>query len=154
MRRISPSSMSRLLVLIIPLVILGILSGCCTIPGQGPPCPDLSGTWLLVSYHGGDSSMIPVPPEARITAVFGDDFRVSGNAGCNDYFGSYRIEGGLISIGSLGSTEKYCLWPEGVMEREGLYLGLLRKSTRYNVDGDDLTLSYYDEQQLLLFRRE
>ncbi|NYT17260.1 MAG: META domain-containing protein, partial [Methanomicrobiales archaeon] len=80
--------------------------------------------------------------------------RVSGNAGCNDYFGSYRIEGGLISIGSVASTEKYCLWPEGVMEREGVYLGLLQESTRFNVDRDELTLSYYDEKQLLVFRRE
>lgn len=146
--------MPRLLVLILPMVVLCVLSGCCTNPGQGPPCPDLSGTWILVSYHEGNGSMIPVPPEARITAVFGDDFRVSGNAGCNDFFGTYRVEGGLISIGSLASTEKYCLWPEGVMEREGIYLGLLQKSTRYNVDRDELTLSYYDEKQLLVFRRQ
>lgn len=145
--------MSRLPILLLLLVLSCLLSGCCTLPGQGPPCPDLTGTWTLVSYSGGNGSMIPVPPESRITAVFGEDSRVSGNAGCNDYAGSYRIEGGLISIGSLISTEKYCLWPEGVMEREGIYLSLLQESTRFNVNLDELELSYYDEKLLLLFRR-
>jgi hypothetical protein len=90
-------TMSRLPFLFLPLIVVCLFSGCCTVPGQGPPCPDLTGTWTLVSYASGNDSMIPVPPEARITAVFGDDSRVSGNAGCNDYFGGYRIEGGLNS---------------------------------------------------------
>lgn len=146
-------TMSRLPFLFLPLIVVCLICGCCTVPGQGPPCPDLTGTWILVSYASGNDSMIPVPPEARITAVFGDDSRVSGNAGCNDYFGGYRIEGGLISVGQLASTEKYCLSPEGVMEREQVYLSLLQATTRFNVDGDELILSYYDQKQLLVFRR-
>ncbi len=145
--------MFRLPILLLTMILFSYCTGCCTVPSQGPPCPDLTGTWVLVSYAG-NGGMITVPPEARITAIFGDNNQVTGNAGCNDYFGGYRIEGGLISIGSLGSTEKYCLWPEGVMDREGIYLGLLRKSTRYNVDGNELRLSYYDEKQLLVYKRE
>jgi len=145
--------MSRLPFLLLPLIVFCLFSGCCTTPGQGPPCPDLSDTWSLVSYTSGNGSMIPVPTEGPITAVFGDDNRVIGNAGCNDYSGDYRIEGGLISIGPLASTEKYCLSPDGVMEREQVYLSLLQESTRFNVDGDELVLSYYDQKQLLIFRR-
>jgi hypothetical protein len=39
------------------------------------------------------------------------------------------------------------------MEREQVYLSLLQASTRFNVDGDELILSYYDQKQLLVFRR-
>lgn len=154
MRRISSRDMSRLPLLLLPLMVFCILSGCCTTPGQGPPCPDLTGTWILVSSTSGNDGMVPVPPEGRITAVFGDDSRVSGNAGCNDYSGTYRIEGGLVSIGPLASTEKYCLSPEGVMDREQTYLGLLQEATRFSIDQDELTLSYYDKKQLLIFQRE
>jgi heat shock protein HslJ len=146
--------MSRLPFLFLPLIVMCLFSGCCTMPGQGPPCPDITGSWILVSYSTENDSLVPVPPTDRITAVFGKDSRVSGNAGCNDYFGEYTVEGGLISIGPLASTEKYCLSPEGVMEREQIYLSLLQTSTRFNVDGDELVLSYYDQKQLLVFRKE
>ena len=145
--------MSRLPFLLLPLIVFCLFSGCCTIPGQGPPCPDIIGSWILLSYDNGNGNLVPVPPEGRITAVFGNDSRVSGNAGCNDYFGEYRLEGGLLSIGSLASTEKYCLSPGGVMEREQRYLSLLQMSTRFNLDRDELILSYYDQKQLLVFRR-
>lgn len=146
-------TMSRLPFLLLPLLVFCLFSGCCTIPGQGPPCPDITGSWILLSYTSGNGSMIPVPPEGRITAVFGNDSRVSGNAGCNDYSGGYTLDGGLITIGPLVSTEKYCHSPGGVMEREQVYLSLLQTSTRFNVDGDELVLSYYDQKQLLVFRR-
>jgi heat shock protein HslJ len=146
--------MCRLMFLVLPLIVFYLLSGCCTTPGQGSLCPDITGTWILLSYNGGNGTLVPVPLEERITAVYGTDSRVTGNAGCNDYFGQYTLEGGLISIGPLASTEKYCLWPEGVMEREGRYLGLLQEATRFNVNGNELTLSYYDQKQLLVFRRE
>jgi heat shock protein HslJ len=145
--------MSRLPFLFLSLIVFCLFSGCCTTPGQGPPCPDITGTWILLSSTNGNDNLVPLPPEGRITAVFGNDSRVSGNAGCNDYFGEYMVEGGLISIGPLASTEKYCLSPEGVMEREQVYLSLLQTSTRFNVDGDELILSYYDQKQLLVFRR-
>jgi heat shock protein HslJ len=78
---------------------------------------------------------------------------MTGNAGCNNYSGDYRLDGELITIGSLNSTEKYCLSPEGVMDLEQQYLTLLQQTTRYNIDGDELVLSYYDVKELLIFRK-
>lgn len=146
--------MHRIPALILLLALFCLLSACCSTPGQGPLCPDLTGvSWVLVSYSDGKENLFPVPPATKITLLFGTDNRVRGNAGCNDYSGEYRLDGGLIGIGPLASTEKYCLAPEGVMDLEQQYLALLQKATRYNINGDELILSYYDVKRLLVFRK-
>jgi heat shock protein HslJ len=144
----------RLHLLISLLVLSCLLSAGCSIPVQGPENPDLTEpTWVLVSYYNGGDAFVPVPPIAEITLLFSTDGRVQGNAGCNEYFGTYRLDGGLTDIGSLASTEKYCLSPEGVMDLEQHYLSLLQETTRYNIDGDELVLSIYDTRRLLVFRK-
>jgi heat shock protein HslJ len=40
------------------------------------------------------------------------------------------------------------------MEREQQYLLLLGNTTRYSIDRDELTLSYYDVKKLLVFRKQ
>ena len=97
----------------------------------------------------------PIPdPLTTITLKFGDDQRIGGNAGCNDYSGEYKTDGGLVTIRVMGSTEKYCSLPSGVMDMEQHYLLLLGNTTRYSIDQDELTLSYYDVKKLLVFRKE
>jgi heat shock protein HslJ len=106
-----------------------------------------------VSYLDEGNGLAAVPPGSQVTLSFQQGGKISGNAGCNDYFGAYHVDGGLLSIGGLVATERYCLSPQNVMDLEGRYLSLLPESTRYNIDGDELTLSYYDERKLLVFRR-
>ena len=43
----------------------------------------------------------------RITAHFGDDGRVTGSAGCNQYFADYRGGDGSIVIGQPGATRRF-----------------------------------------------
>lgn len=131
-----------------------LLSAGCSIPGLGPQSPDLTEiTWVLVSYINGGDTFVPAPLTAEITLFFGHDGLVHGNAGCNEYSGTCRLDGGLITIGPLAATEKYCLSPEGVMDLEQHYLSLLQQTTRYQRDGDQLVLSYYDVKRLLVFRK-
>lgn len=135
---------------VVLLVAFILLAGCSS---TVPPEDLTRSPWLLVSYLDEEKGPSAVPPGSQVTLSFGADGKISGNAGCNDYFGTYRVDGGLLSIEGLVSTEKYCLSPQGVMDLEGKYLSLLSESTRYNIDGDELTLSYYDEKKLLVFRR-
>ncbi len=39
---------------------------------------------------------------------FGDDGRVSGNDGCNDFTGAYEVDGPALRLGPLASTRKAC----------------------------------------------
>lgn len=144
----------RILVLILLLVLLSLFSGCSSIPGLRPLDSDLIGvSWVLVSYNDGKNNFVTVPPASEITLVFEKEGRLTGNTSCNNYSGDYHLEGELITIGSLTSTEKYCLSPDGVMDLEQQYFTLLKQTTRYNIDGNELVLSYYDVKKLLILRK-
>jgi uncharacterized lipoprotein YbaY len=66
-----------------------------------------------------------------ITVEFTDG-QIAGKAGCNNYFASYEASnGGIIIPEPVGSTQMFCQDPEGVMEQEGEYLGLLVQAASY-----------------------
>ena len=132
------------------LIAFILLAGCSS---TVPPEDLTRSPWLLVSYLDEEKGPTAVPSQSQVTLSFQQDGKLNGNAGCNDYFGTYRVDGGLLSIEGLVATEKYCLAPRGAMDIEGKFLSVLPESTRYNIDGNELTLSYYDEKKLLVFRR-
>ena len=139
------------LFLILCLLISGCFAGC--VAPLSPPEELTSHTWRLISYNNGDE-LAGVGPLTIITLKFTEGGQISGNAGCNDYFGTYKTDGGLISVRVTGATEKYCLAPEGVMDMEQVYFLLLGNTTRYSIDKEEMTLSHYDEKKLLIFRKQ
>ena len=119
-----------------------------------PPAPSsLTGTnWTLDSVYTGDSvsSMIT---GTTISAVFGEDGRVTGSAGCNNYFGSYTVTGKSLSIGSTGSTKMNCPG-QGIMLQEGSYLASLGKTATFTITGNRLILADASGATLLSFTEE
>ena len=119
-----------------------------------PPAPEpLGGTnWTLESIHaaGGVSSVIA---GTTITAVFDDDGRVAGSAGCNRYFALYNISGTSISIAGIGSTKMHCTGP-GVMQQESAFLESLGKAAAFTITGNRLILADANGTTLLTFVKE
>lgn len=136
---------------ILCLLIFALLAGC--LAPSSPPEELTAHSWRLVSFNNGNE-LADIGPLTIITLRFGEDGRLGGNAGCNEYFGDYQLEGGLMSVRGVGATEKHCVIPEGVMDMEQTYLRLLSNTTRYHIDQDELTLSYFDEKKLLVFRKQ
>jgi heat shock protein HslJ len=102
---------------------------------------ELSGTsWEAIAVNNGKQAVVSVIEGTQITAQFGADGTVSGSAGCNQYNGSYEIEGKRIRIGPLATTRMACPQPEGVEAQEAAYLAALEKSTTYELVGTNLTL--------------
>lgn len=101
-------------------------------------------TWQLTGYNNGKNAVVSVLGGTAITAVFGEDGRVSGSAGCNNYFASYEIDAASISIGPAASTRKMCAQPEGIMEQESAYLAALETAATYQIQGDSLELRAVD----------
>ena len=60
------------------------------------------------------------------TVAFQSEGRVSGDAGCNRFMGSYEEDRGSLSVGPLATTRKIC--PEEVMAREARFLAMLQES--------------------------
>lgn len=101
----------------------------------------LDGTlWQVRAYNDGRSAVTSVLEGTEITAEFDNDNRVTGSAGCNDYFGTFLTTEGSIFVGRLGVTRRLCSQPSGVMEQEAAYLAALESATIYTIEGNDLTL--------------
>ena len=76
----------------------------------------------------------------QVTMDFGNEGQITGTAGCNRYFASYKVSGTAITIGQAGSTEMYCGEP-GVMDQESAYLILLGQVKTYTIRDDRLSLA-------------
>jgi heat shock protein HslJ len=110
----------------------------------------LSGTtWRLASIDGR-----PALAGVRVTAVFaGDEDRVAGSAGCNQYFGRAVVKGDRIEVDGLGSTRMFCT-ADGIMPQEADYLAALDKATVYRVANRQLQLGPASGVVTLVFDAE
>ncbi len=101
----------------------------------------LDGTsWQVLAYNNGREAVTSLLEGSEITASFDDVEGVSGNAGCNDYFGTYLTSDGAILFGSLGTTMRFCDTPAGVMEQEQEFLAALQSATRFTIEGGTLEM--------------
>ncbi|NAS88762.1 hypothetical protein C4E24_03350 [ANME-1 cluster archaeon AG-394-G21] len=114
---------------------------------------DLEGnTWTLTSFMEGDDVQSPIQ-NTTITAYF-ENGSITGNAGCNNYFGGYTVDGNAINISkALGTTMMYCE-PEEVMQQEYLYLEMLGNVTTCTIAENQLTLSTGDNKTLVYLVEE
>jgi heat shock protein HslJ len=112
----------------------------------GGSAPKLDGTsWTLSGWSA--SSLNPV--DFDITVIF-EDGRVGGHSGVNSYGGDYKIgSGGSIEVGEIVST--LMAGPEPAMRAETIYTELLKQAGEFAVDGDTLTLSDANGNQLLIY---
>ena len=89
----------------------------------------------------------------QITANFGEDGQLTGNAGCNDYFGPYETDGRKISMGPFGTGRTACSEPEGIMEQESQYLAVLETADTYKIEGNSMNMRTADEATVANFQR-
>ena len=130
----------RLLPLIVLLALVSI-SSCAPSTGM-----TLDGTsWELASLAG-----MPLVDGSRITLSF-EDGEISGNAGCNSYFGEYTLSVGGLQVGAVSITEMACLSPEGVMEQETTYAHYLGSVVKAVREGSQLKLQDASGQDILVF---
>lgn len=98
----------------------------------------LEGRWQLTTFASGEvaSSLLA---GTSITAELAGG-KLSGQAGCNSYFGSYTASGASITISALGSTKMAC--SAEIMAQEQSFLAALAAATGYSIAGDQLTLTH------------
>ncbi len=137
-----------LLLMVLPLVAFS----CHTlIPGGGNNESELAGTtWTLENFRELDALFLAIFDTTTIT--FEADGTVHGVAGCNNYLGTYGVDGSSITIFGLAITEKACAEPDGIMEQEQQYVDALLKVDNFQIFGDRLSLNYDDDVRSLDFR--
>ncbi len=97
--------------------------------------------WNVLMYNNGKEAVVSVIIGSEITAYFGEDGQLTGNAGCNNYSAAYEIDGDQISIGPAITTRMACPEPEGIMDQEMAYLAALEQASTYEI---------VEEQRLVL----
>jgi heat shock protein HslJ len=114
-----------------------ILAGCATSPGSpgsGFTTPELAGTrWVVTSIDGS------APAGPALTADFGNDGRVSGDAGCNSYSGPFIQDGRNVQFGELLSTRRACV-DDGRQRQETRVLNILQGPTTLQLNRNRLTV--------------
>jgi heat shock protein HslJ len=108
--------------------------------------------WNLQNYNNGNEAIVSVLEGSEITAYFDEEGNVSGTAGCNNYSGTYQVEGEQVSIELGPLTMMFCEQPEGVMEQETAYLQALESVVSYRILGDELVMQNDAGQDVLKFK--
>lgn len=119
-----------------------------TIPPE--PKPLVGTNWTLESVHTGNAVSSGITG-TTITAVFDDDNRISGSAGCNRYIAHYDVTSTSLSISETGLTKMMCGIP-GVMNQESTYVNLLKTTRSYTIEGNQLALLEKSGVRILTFR--
>ena len=73
----------------------------------------VAGAWTVTAFRQPGSVSSPIVG-TELTATFGADGKLSGNAGCNPYTTTYRAQRGTIEIAAPGSGRMACATPKGV----------------------------------------
>ncbi len=94
--------------------------------------------WVLSSF-GAESAPVAVVSGSTVTAVFAPD-GVAGNAGCNQYSGTFQYDNTNISFSPLITTKVAC--EQGMMDQETAYLTALQSATGYQIINGQLQISY------------
>ncbi|MBE0683921.1 MAG: META domain-containing protein [Anaerolineales bacterium] len=124
-----------------------ILSAC----SGGAASTSPTGEWTLVSY-GDASNPTPALPDVETSINFNEDGAFGGNVGCNSFGADYKVDGDRITFGSIMSTMMFC---EGISDQESIVLGILTdKTVRYQIDGDQLTLTSTDGASVVALARK
>jgi heat shock protein HslJ len=96
--------------------------------------------WVLVAY-GEAANPTVVEEGVVVTALFGADGSVSGSGGCNQYSGSYELNGDQISFGAIAATMMAC---DKGMDTESAYFAALDKSERVEFTPEGRLNIFYD----------
>lgn len=110
----------------------------------------LAGDWVVINYFRPGAVVSPVAG-SELTATF-DAGQISGNSGCNQFSGSYEVDGTKIAIGPLASTLRACADP-AVDQQSTEYLAALELARTFTTAGGNLTLLRDDGGIAVTFQR-
>jgi heat shock protein HslJ len=113
----------------------------------GDPAALLRGQpWSVTDING--SALVE---RSRIVISFGPTGRVSGNASCNGFGGTYTITGEGLRFGETVATKRACLGP--LMQQEAAFLGVLGAVNRFAISaGGALVLHTADGRTITATR--
>lgn len=107
--------------------------------------------WKLESLEGKDFSNFKNNDTEVGFTLFADNNKVSGYAGCNHFFGTYKFEpGNRISFSSMGATKMAC---PNIAFNENEFLKIFGMADNYRITDDQLELNVGKRAPLAVFKK-
>jgi len=100
--------------------------------------------WVLVSGVDVDGW------EAVAPSLTFEDGQASGSSGCNQFSGSYTVDGSSLELGELAMTAMGCPPPADEVERASM--DALQGTAGWRLEGEELVLVDADNAELLRYR--
>ncbi len=127
------------------LAVLLVTTSCATGKKANGTTQSLANTkWVLTSFT--DNGKENKVSNSRAFIKFDDSKNsVGGNGSCNNFGGSYTLDGNKLSVSKVFSTKMFC---QDVQKTEDSFLRLLETASRYEIKGDHLTI--YNAQGAVL----
>lgn len=118
---------------LVVFLVAALVIPACSAQEQVSPTPDsiqgINWQWVSVRLQpGGETTLIADPQ--NYTIIFNQDGTVTGKADCNNFFGKYSTENGLV-ISDLASSKMFC----GEDSLDMQYLELLSNVVAGGPDG-------------------
>ncbi|MFN2201772.1 MAG: META domain-containing protein [Caldilineaceae bacterium] len=111
-----------------------------TAPTPTPVANPLAGTsWQVVQFNNGNG-ITTLLSGTSINFAFGTGSEVSGNSGCNNFGGTYRVNGNNLSVSQLAGGMMMCGAPAGVMDQEAQFQSALSSASTFSISGNQLTI--------------
>jgi heat shock protein HslJ len=129
------------------LAAAALVLGACGSDSSSGDSPDLDGReFLSTSVEGHD-----LVPGTDIRIAFTDG-SLSANAGCNTMGGDYSLDGNMLEVGPMFSTEMGCEPP--LMDQDTWLADFLTSGPAVSLDGDELMLGGNDGTTINMLDRE
>ena len=87
-----------------------------------------------------EGNEISIPAGHNPYLAFLSDSKISGETGCNRFFGDFAVKGKSITFTNMGSTRMMC--PD--MAFENAWLGTIQETAAFTISGSKLTLKDKD----------
>lgn len=111
------------------------------------PAPQLEGhTWTVKNYNNGRQAVVGVLDGVTLSMQFSDGV-ISGNAGCNNFRGSFKTSGNRIELGVAATPRRACSEERMTQERE--FLAALASSVSWTVEGGVLDMHRADSERTI-----
>jgi len=128
---------------IIPLLIIGVGLAACTAAISKSASPERQLFELAGSEWGfGDGTDRFVQ--------FKSEGELIGSGGCNNFFGTYDLNGTKLKVGPIAATKKYC---QNQMDAERAFLDALKSARRIEATHLKLKLFDADGNELAALKR-
>jgi heat shock protein HslJ len=139
-----------------------LLAACSTAGGQTTPSPSVSpsptappagldGRTFVSTSVVRAGTDFPLVPNTQLRLAFIDSRQLGASAGCNSIFGGYQLQGNVLLVDQLGTTDMACN-PPALMAQETWFTQLLSSRPTLGLDGNTLTVTSGDTVITMLDR--